>query len=73
MKAKKTELRRDYLGLDSLKEHLEQAQDESKRIGIAAGEVFDMGDFNDRLGDLISVVEASMEQMDDMYDQGFMG
>ena len=73
MGKKKTELRRDYLGLDALKEHLMDAQKESKHIGIAAGEVFDMSDFNDRLGDLISVVEASMEQMDDMYDQGFMG
>lgn len=73
MAGKKTELRRDYLGVDALVESLESVMDAAARIEQQSGGTLDFGEFNNLIKDAKGICKATIDQMDDMYDDGLMG
>ena len=67
MEKKKTELRREYMGLDLLLGALEDAKSYAEEVDIAAGDVFDLSEVHDSLKNLIGVTQASIDAIDDMF------
>jgi hypothetical protein len=68
---KKTNLRREYLGLDLLLDTLKDAKDAADEVAIAAGDVFDLSVVNKHLKELIGITQESINQIDDMRAEGY--
>lgn len=70
MAINKTKLRRDYLGVDALVDSLQSVMDTASRIEQQSGGTLDFSEFQRLIKDAKGICKATIDQMDDMYDDG---